>query len=125
MNPAFSGPVHFGQRESNTAVIRDRGSVMECGLPLSSATVLPRFVGAVTRWMRAVGGLIAAALIAVIGLYQRLISPCLRPCCRFIPSCSVYAAESLRKHGLIKGAAKAAWRLARCQPFARGGLDEP
>jgi uncharacterized protein len=71
------------------------------------------------------GALVAALLIALIGLYRRFISPGLRPCCRFIPSCSAYAQESLHKHGLIKGVAKAAWRLARCQPFARGGIDEP
>ena len=82
-------------------------------------------VGAVTSLMRGAGSFLSTLLIAVIRLYQHLISPCLRPCCRFVPSCSAYAVESLRKHGLVKGVAKAAWRLARCQPFARGGLDEP
>lgn len=80
---------------------------------------------ALWKMARRGGALVAALLIAVIGLYRRLISPGLRPCCRFIPSCSVYAQESLHKHGLFKGLARAAWRLARCQPFARGGLDEP
>lgn len=82
-------------------------------------------VGAVTSLMREAGSFVSNLLIAVIRLYQHLISPCLRPCCRFVPSCSAYAVESLRKHGLARGVAKAAWRLARCQPFARGGLDEP
>ena len=115
-------------RASNSSIAR--GCVEQ---PVRSGVVSAAVAAAPIRWliralsalMQQAGQLVAALLIALIHLYQRLISPCLRPCCRFVPSCSVYAAESLRKHGLIKGAARAAWRLARCQPFARGGLDEP
>ena len=43
--------------------------------------------------------------------------------CKFHPSCSQYAIDALRKHGLIVGSTKAAWRLLRCNPFSRGGVD--
>ena len=45
--------------------------------------------------------------------------------CKYHPSCSQYALDALRKHGLVKGSAKAAWRLLRCNPWSRGGVDYP
>jgi putative membrane protein insertion efficiency factor len=43
--------------------------------------------------------------------------------CKYHPSCSQYAIDALREHGLIVGPAKAAWRLLRCNPWSRGGVD--
>jgi uncharacterized protein len=43
--------------------------------------------------------------------------------CKYHPSCSQYAIDAMRKHGLIVGGAKAAWRLLRCNPWSRGGVD--
>jgi uncharacterized protein len=43
--------------------------------------------------------------------------------CKYHPSCSQYAIDAIRRHGLIVGAAKAAWRLLRCNPWSRGGVD--
>ena len=43
--------------------------------------------------------------------------------CKYHPSCSQYAIDALRKHGFVVGSAKAAWRLLRCNPFSRGGVD--
>lgn len=45
------------------------------------------------------------------------------PACRFTPSCSAYARQAVSEHGVLKGAALAAARLARCQPFHAGGHD--
>lgn len=64
-------------------------------------------------------------LVLLIRGYQLLISPATRPRCRFEPSCSCYAIESLHKDGLVKGLLKSAWRLCRCQPFGTGGYDPP
>jgi len=75
--------------------------------------------------LRALSTILTGALLALISFYQRAISPGLRPRCRFVPSCSEYAATSLRKYGLLKGLAKTLWRLARCQPLCKGGHDEP
>jgi uncharacterized protein len=45
------------------------------------------------------------------------------PACKYHPTCSQYAADAVRKHGLVKGSAKAAWRILRCNPWSRGGVD--
>jgi len=45
------------------------------------------------------------------------------PTCKYHPSCSQYAGDALRKYGPIKGSLKAAWRLARCNPWSHGGVD--
>lgn len=69
--------------------------------------------------------LLVLLLLGLVRGYQRAISPLLRPCCRFVPSCSEYAAEALKRYGLIKGLGKTLYRLARCHPFCRGGYDAP
>jgi len=45
------------------------------------------------------------------------------PVCRFNPSCSEYAVQSLEKYGVFHGGLKATWRIVRCNPFCRGGYD--
>jgi putative membrane protein insertion efficiency factor len=64
-----------------------------------------------------------AGAIAIIDLYRRFVSPWLPIACRFQPTCSEYCAESIRRHGLLRGAGRGALRLLRCQPFSRGGYD--
>jgi uncharacterized protein len=61
--------------------------------------------------------------VAPIVAYQRAISPLLAPRCRFHPSCSSYAHEVILRHGLIKGTARALWRLLKCHPLHPGGYD--
>jgi conserved hypothetical protein YidD len=43
--------------------------------------------------------------------------------CKYHPTCSQYAIDALRKDGLVIGSGKAAWRLLRCNPWSRGGVD--
>ena len=43
--------------------------------------------------------------------------------CKFHPTCSQYAIDALRAHGLAKGSAFAAWRVVRCNPWSHGGVD--
>ncbi len=62
-------------------------------------------------------------LLAVLRGYKWLISPLMPPACRYVPSCSEYAMEAIARYGAIRGGIKAAWRLLRCHPFARGGYD--
>ena len=45
--------------------------------------------------------------------------------CKYYPSCSQYAIDAIRKDGLVKGSAKAGWRLLRCNPWSHGGVDHP
>jgi uncharacterized protein len=46
-----------------------------------------------------------------------------RGTCKYHPSCSQYALDALRKHGLVKGSLMSAWRLLRCNPWSHGGVD--
>jgi uncharacterized protein len=69
--------------------------------------------------------MISKALIVLIRIYQRLISPFLGPVCRFHPSCSHYALGCLEHHGALRGTWLTIGRLARCHPFHRGGYDPP
>lgn len=58
-----------------------------------------------------------------IRFYRRVLSPLKPPTCRFAPTCSAYAIESLERHGLFHGGLLAVWRVLRCQPFAAQGWD--
>ena len=62
-------------------------------------------------------------LIALVRGYQQWISRWLPPRCRFYPSCSHYAIESLQKHGAAQGGWLTAKRLCRCHPLNPGGYD--
>ena len=64
-----------------------------------------------------------AILIAILRLYKYFISPILPGSCRFIPSCSEYSIEALKKYGALKGVYLAFRRVARCHPFHPGGFD--
>jgi uncharacterized protein len=61
--------------------------------------------------------------LALLRAYKALLSPLFTGACRFHPSCSTYAADALRTHGLIAGAWLAVRRLARCHPFGGSGYD--
>lgn len=66
-------------------------------------------------------------LLALVRFYQRWISPALHALtpwsCKFLPTCSEYAAMAITLHGPVKGVGLALRRLARCHPFSRGGFD--
>ena len=65
----------------------------------------------------------ARVLIAVLGVYRRWISPMFLPHCRFHPTCSAYAVDALRVHGLLRGTVLTVVRLLKCAPWHPGGLD--
>jgi putative membrane protein insertion efficiency factor len=62
-------------------------------------------------------------LLALLRGYKWALSPILPPACRYVPTCSEYAAEAVERYGAIRGSAMAIWRLLRCHPFVRGGYD--
>jgi conserved hypothetical protein YidD len=64
-----------------------------------------------------------ALLLALIGFYRKHISPHTPPSCRFIPTCSEYAATAIERYGAAKGGWLALKRLSRCHPFHRGEHD--
>ena len=65
-------------------------------------------------------GRIAAVPIEV---YRRVVSPLLPARCKYEPTCSAYAAQSIRQFGILRGLVLAAWRLLRCNPWSHGGFD--
>ena len=73
--------------------------------------------------------LLARGLIALIRLYQQLLSPLLvlsvGRVCRFEPSCSRYAVACLETHGGARGSLLSVKRLCKCHPFHPGGYDPP
>jgi uncharacterized protein len=66
---------------------------------------------------------IRGAVLFLLRAYKRLISPLLPPMCRFEPTCSVYMAEAVTKHGTLRGIWMGLRRLGRCHPFNPGGWD--
>jgi len=82
----------------------DETSLRDIPLKISN---LPRLVG-----------------LGLIRFYQMTFSKTLPAgTCRFYPSCSHYGYQAIVKHGLFKGSGLAVWRVARCQPFSKGGFD--
>ncbi len=68
-------------------------------------------------------GVAARVLLELIRLYRRLLSPFVPGGCRFVPSCSAFAAEAIERYGLLRGASMAGRRLGRCHPWHLGGYD--
>ena len=62
-------------------------------------------------------------LLALEKFYQYCISPLTPPSCRYVPTCSQYAVEALRKYGPIKGCWLTLKRLSRCHPWGGSGYD--
>lgn len=67
--------------------------------------------------------IIIAPFIGLIMVYKYLISPLLPAGCRHHPTCSVYAMDALKMHGLVKGGRMAGNRILRCNPWGTSGLD--
>lgn len=73
------------------------------------------------------------AILILIKIYQKTLSPDhgwfknLHPAgfCRYYPTCSEYGYQSIKKRGVIIGSLKAGWRVLRCNPWSKGGIDEP
>lgn len=62
--------------------------------------------------------------VLLLRAYRAVISPLYGQVCRYYPSCSAYALAAIQQHGVIKGIALGTWRIARCHPWAKGGVDD-
>jgi hypothetical protein len=70
---------------------------------------------------------VTRVLLDLLDFYRRWLSPAIHSVkpggCRYLPTCSEYASIAIANHGPLRGVALAGWRLLRCNPFVRGGLD--
>lgn len=64
------------------------------------------------------------ACVVILRAYRLLVSPLYGDVCRYYPSCSAYTLQAIQSHGVVKGIGLGAWRIARCHPWARGGVDD-
>jgi putative membrane protein insertion efficiency factor len=64
-----------------------------------------------------------AVIERALEFYKQWLSPLTRAQCKYVPSCSEYAAEAIARFGWFRGIAKATRRLLRCHPFGPGGFD--
>ena len=62
-------------------------------------------------------------IITLIKFYQAGISPLLGNHCRFYPSCSHYGVEAFERLPFWQALGKTTWRILRCHPFSKGGID--
>ena len=62
--------------------------------------------------------------VVVLRAYRAVVSPLYGNVCRYHPSCSRYALEAIQQYGVVRGSAMGAWRIARCNPWAAGGIDD-
>lgn len=83
----------------------------------------------IKSWLSRILRIPLCVALAGIAVYQTIFSPLKffffgeAGSCRFYPTCSSYARESLQRYGLLIGAGLAVWRLLKCHPFHPGGLD--
>jgi uncharacterized protein len=77
-----------------------------------------------TEGLERLARLLREVVLAPVLVYRKLISPALPARCKYYPTCSAYAIEAVRELGVLRGTILAAWRLARCNPWSHGGVDE-
>ncbi len=65
----------------------------------------------------------AMPALALVHAYRWTLGPLFGGSCKYHPSCSQYALDALRRYGLVRGGILAGWRLLRCNPWSRGGVD--
>jgi len=63
-------------------------------------------------------------VIAFLLGYRKVISPLYGDVCRYYPTCSSYGLQQVQQRGVVAGAVLTAWRILRCNPFSKGGVDE-
>lgn len=66
---------------------------------------------------------LTALFLLPVYFYKYCISPMMPPACRYVPTCSEYAIQAIKKYGPLKGSYLAIKRILRCQPWGGSGYD--
>ncbi len=74
--------------------------------------------------LRTIGLLPRNVCVVILRAYRAVISPLYGDVCRYYPSCSAYALGAIQQHGVVKGVGLGSWRILRCHPWAKGGVDD-
>ena len=99
-----------------------RFMVIGLGLILEAVSLVIRLIIFI---LGLISFLLREGVLLMIRFYRTFISPYTPRTCRFYPTCSAYSEMAIRKYGLLWGGAKSAWRILRCNPFSKGGIDYP
>jgi putative membrane protein insertion efficiency factor len=91
----------------------------------SGSTGHPGVVVRLRRLLWFAGWPVRLALLSTIRLYRATLGPAVGARCRFYPSCSSYAERAIADLGALQGVALATWRVIRCSPLSKGGIDHP
>jgi putative membrane protein insertion efficiency factor len=81
--------------------------------------------GWVRRTLWTAGWPARLSLVTLVRLYRLTLGQVIGGGCRFYPSCSSYAEQAIGELGAIRGTALTVWRVLRCSPLSRGGVDHP
>ena len=118
--PAGSEAAAAAAGPSLGADARRLPSALVLAVALTAALVGDAFNPPARQWS-------GRAAAAAVSAYRKTVSPLLARSrlvrCRFTPTCSLYGLEALRRHGFFRGSALAAWRVLRCNPLSKGGVD--
>jgi putative membrane protein insertion efficiency factor len=82
-------------------------------------------VSGVRRALWIAGWPVRALLLLLVRLYRLTLGQVIGGGCRFYPSCSAYAEQAIREVGAVRGTALTVWRILRCSPLSKGGIDHP
>ena len=63
-------------------------------------------------------------VLGFLTAYRKTISPLYGDVCAYYPSCSAYAVGAVQQHGAVRGTLSSVWRILRCNPWTRGGVDD-
>lgn len=81
------------------------------------------------RWLSQIlwvsGMPLRLTLVLLIRMYRATLGPAVSGRCRFYPSCSAYAETAIGRLGVVRGVALSSWRVLRCSPLSKGGVDQP
>lgn len=75
-------------------------------------------------WVRSIPLIPRNLVLGFLTAYRKVISPMYGDVCAYYPSCSAYAVGAVQQHGAVRGTVLSVWRILRCNPWTRGGVDD-